>query len=308
MHRALKLFLTLALLVTTIITNGHAQAGNSGLAFLKLGIAGRAMAMGEATAGSISGAAATFYNPAGLVGTSSPFENQLMFMHKEWIQDTRTEFLGASIALGSMNSIGFSLISTTTSDIEIRTRPGIPEGTFTSRNFCLGASYAHALSDELTIGLTAKYLYQKILVDESTGFAFDIGGQYHTSIENLSIGAAIANLGSMGGLRSGSTQLPSLLRIGPAYAYDVEGLNARLTLGSDLLYILPERKSYVNAGGELMFNQAIAARLGYQFGSEARGLGAGIGIQHGIFKVDYAFNHVAADLGDAHTFSISLDL
>lgn len=229
-----------------------------------------------------------------------------MFMHKEWIQDTRTEFLGASIILDSENAIGFSLNSTTVSDIEIRTGPGTPEGVFTARNFSLGGSYAHTFSEDLRIGITGKFLYQKILIDESSGFGFDLGAQYKTSIENLSLGAVLANLGSMNGLRSEKTILPSLLRLGPAYSLGVEDINSTLSVASDFLYIFPESKSYVNVGGELFFNQLFAARLGYQFGSEGRGLAAGIGVAHGPFVLDYAYSHLSDDLGNSHGFSLTM--
>ena len=308
MNQVLKVSLASLILTSMAIQNGYAQAGQSGLAFLKLGVSARGMAMGDAMSATVSGAPATYYNPAGLLNSFGVSTAQIMFMHKEWIQDTRTEFLGSAISLDTQNAIGFSINSTTVSEIEIRTRPGIPEGTFTARNFALGASYAQSISDDLSIGLTGKALYQKILVDESSGFAFDAGAQYRTSIENLTLGLAIANLGSMGGFRSGKTELPSLLRVGPAYTYDLEAVNAKLALASDLLYIFPEHKSYVNAGGECTFNQIIAARFGYQFGSEGRGLAGGIGVLYGMFLLDYAYTHLGADLGNSHTISLALNL
>src|ERR1039457_3900285 len=98
-----------------------AQPGQSGMAFLKLGVSGRGTAMADAGSAFVTGAAATYYNPAGLIPVeSTPAASQLMFMHREWIQDTRMEFLGTSIALGDDNALGASINSTTVSDIEIR--------------------------------------------------------------------------------------------------------------------------------------------------------------------------------------------
>lgn len=303
----MKVCIATLVLIFTIPHNSYAQAGKSGLAFLKLGVSGRGLAMGDAMSATVSGAAATYYNPAGLLSISGTNNAQFMFMHKEWIQDTRMEFLGANILLDNENALGFSLNSTTVSDIEIRTRPGASEGQFTARNFSLGASYAHAFSDDLRIGISGKFFYQKILIDESSGFGVDLGAQYKTSIENLSFGAVLANLGSMRGLRSERTTLPSLLRIGPAYSYQIEGINSTLSVASDFLYIFPESKSYLNAGGELMFNQVVAARLGYQFGSEARGLAGGLGITYSIFVLDYAYSHLSSDLGNTHAISLALN-
>jgi len=288
----------------------HAQPGNSGLAFLKLGVSARGVSMGDAMSAHVDGAAATFYNPAGLVqpaGTGHP-GSELMFMHKEWIQDTRIEFLGAGVSLGSRDAIGLALSTSTVADIEIRTRPGDPEGTFTARDFSVSASYAHLLLENLRVGVTAKFLYEKILINESSGFAADIGAQWDTPIDQLSVGAVVANLGGMKALRNEAPTLPALLRVGPAYTLTLAVPAATLTLASDLVVIFPEKRSYLNAGGEFSFNHVVAARAGYQFGSAGRGLSAGVGIQSGIVALDYAYARLSSDLGNAHTISLAVGL
>jgi hypothetical protein len=286
-----------------------AQAGKSGLSFLKLGISGRGVAMGEAMSAHVSGAAATFYNPAGVL--LSPLVEQtaqVMVMHKEWIQDTRMEFLGASVNLSISDAIGVSVNSTTVADIEVRTRPGTPEATFTARNYAVGATYARALSDELTVGITGKFLFEKILVDEASGIGVDLGAQYRTSMEDLTIGLTLANLGTMSSLRNEKTTLPSLLRIGPAYSFTLPDLDATVAVAADYLTIFPEGKSYVNAGGEFLFSGAVAGRVGYQFGSDGRGFTGGVGVSYDLLSLDYAYVPVSHDLGNAHTISLSLNL
>ena len=307
MNPVLKTFVVAILLWPITPSSSPAQAGKSGLAFLKLGVSGRGLAMGDAMSATVTGAAATYYNAAGLLGSTDSKTAQLMFMHKEWIQDTRMEFLGTSILLDDENAIGFSLNSTTVSDIEIRTRPGPVEGSFTARNFSLGASYAHALSEDLRVGVTGKFLYQKILIDESSGFGIDAGAQYKTAIENLTVGAVIANIGAMDGLRGGKTTLPSLVRVGPAFAGELESISSSFALAADYLYIFPEQNSYLNTGGELVFNRIVSARLGYQWGSQGRGFSGGVGLSYGMFLLDYAYTHLRDDLGNTNTFSLALN-
>lgn len=284
-----------------------AQAGKSGLSFLKLGISGRGTSMADAMSAAVSGAASTYYNPAGLLNCRDSIGAQLMIMHKEWILDTRSEFLGASIPLNEEQAIGFAVNSTTVSDIEIRTRPGPAEGTFTARNFSLGVSYARVLSDEVCLGITAKFLFEKILVDQASGFAVDLGAQYRTPIENLFVGAAVANLGSLSEMSNEKTTLPSLLRVGPAYRFSVDNMESNVTFASDLLHVFPEGKSYVNLGGELVFDRTISARAGYRFGSEGRNFSAGVGVTYGIVGLDYAYEPLSADLGNTHTVSLVLN-
>lgn len=284
----------------------HAQAGKSGLSFLKLGVSGRSVAMADAMSASISGAAATHYNPAGIF-TPAETSGQILLMHKEWIQDVRSEFLGATVRLGEESAVGLSVNTATVSDIEIRTRPGTAEGTFSSRDYALGLSYARMLTDEFVVGATAKFLYEKIFLDESHGLAFDIGAQYTTSIENLKVGLALANLGSTNNLRSEKITLPSLLRVGPAYVLPFEETSSQLLLGSDLLYIFPEKKIYVNLGAEFLYNNLVAARAGYQIGSNGRGFAAGVGVHYDMFAVDYGFVPLSSNLGSGHTFSLVLN-
>ena len=77
-----------------------AQAGGAGLSFLKLGTSAKGIAMGDAMSAHVTGSAATHYNPAGLPRSGEEGNpGQILLMHKEWIQDTRTEFLAASVVL-----------------------------------------------------------------------------------------------------------------------------------------------------------------------------------------------------------------
>lgn len=294
------------LLALIIPAATHAQAGKSGLSFLKLGVSGRSLSMGDAMAATVAGAAATFYNPSGVLQTGE-HSAAILLTHKEWVQDYRSQFLGASFRLDEESAIGISVNTATVSDILIHTRPGPPEGTFTSRDFVAGVSYARSFSEDLKVGVTAKFLFEKIFVDDAHGFAVDIGAQYATSIDNLHVGAMLANLGSMNVLRNEATKLPSLLRLGPAYVVDLEDATSRVTVASDYVYIFPEKRSYINLGGEWLFDGVVAARTGYQLGSDARGISAGAGVRHGIFRVDYAFAPLSESLGNGHTFSLEIE-
>jgi hypothetical protein len=277
------------------------------MAFLKLGVSGRAVAMGDAMSASANGAVATYYNPAGILGPENG-SAQFLLMHREWIQDIRMQFLGVSVQLDEENALGLSVNTATVSDIQIRTRPGTAEGSFTSRDYVLTASYARRLSDKFQLGVTGKFLFEKIFVDDANGFAFDIGAQYRMPIENLRVGIALANLGSMNALRNEKITLPSLLRLGPAYTLNIESMTAQVMLASDLLYVFPEKRSYVNAGAEMLINDMVAARIGLQAGSTARRFVGGLGLRHGMFGIDYGFAPLSEDLGSAHTFSLTVTL
>lgn len=282
----------------------RAGSGESGLAFLKLGPSARGSSLGDALAASVTGAAATYYNPAGLVSNQSG--TGLMFTHREWIQDTRTENLAAGIRLGESDAFGLALNSTTISDIPIRTRPGTPEGLFTARNFSLSGSFAHAFADDFRAGVTVKFLYEKILVDEASGTAFDFGAQYMSGIDGLSFGLVFANLGSVGTLRNESSTLPSHVRIGVAYTHPLPELKGQVNISSDLIHVFPGSVDHVAAGVEFDWNSIVGLRAGYVSGFEGRSVSAGVGFTHGIVTLDYAFVPFSEGLGSSHIISLSV--
>jgi len=284
-----------------------AAGGASGMAFLKLGISARGVAMGDAMAASAAGAAATYYNPAGLITNGDvSATSDILLMHKEWIQDTRTEFLGAAIGLGADDAIGFSLNTTTVSDIEIRTRPGEAQGTFNTRNLAAGVSYAHRITEDVRVGVTARFLYEQILVDEASGVGCDIGIMVDTPVEGLVAGAAIANIGAMSALRTEATRLPLLARAGVAYPLTVSSADAHILLSADVLHLFHDKMTLGAVGAEATFAGLVAARVGYQAGSEGRGLSLGGGVHYGLFTFDYAFSRLAGELGNGHTLAVGI--
>jgi hypothetical protein len=288
--------------------SARAQVGNSGLAFLKLGVSGRSVAMGDALSAVVSGAAAAALNPAGLPGDHGARTNELMFMHREWIQDTRTEFLGACAALDAHNALGAFVNTTTVSGIEIRSIPGEAEATFTARDLAAGLSYGRSFDSTFSLGITVKFLYEKILVNETTGCGLDLGVQARLPIEGLSAGAVLSNIGSMSVLAAEPTKLPAAARVGFAYSPVIGENRSSLLVAGDLAYVLPESRLYENAGLEWTWQETISLRTGYQFGSSGRGFTAGLGVHYAFIMLDYAFARVSSDLGNGHIVSLAIAL
>jgi hypothetical protein len=280
-----------------------AQSGETGLSFLKLGVGARSVGMGEAHAAIASDATATYYNPAGLAEAN---KTSIVVMHKEWIQDVRTEFLGVNIPFEDF-AIGIGINTTNTGNIELRTQPGPSEGTFSSHDFAGGISIARKITPELSVGASFKFLYEKIFVDEAAGIGFDVGALYKSPVEGLRFAVVGSNFGSMGSLRSESIQLPSLLRLGGAYVHDVDMLHSTLTAGADFVKVFREDNTHLHTGLEVNYQETIAFRIGYLFGYETRGLTAGVGLRRNIFRLDYAFSPQSEDLNNGHTLSVGVE-
>ena len=287
-------------------SRGFAQAGSTGLSFLKIGIGGRTVAMGDAGVASAAHGTASHYNPGLLASQSHP---SITLMHNAWVQDVTTQYLGASLPLDGL-TLGFHLGLTSVADIEIRTVPGDPVGTFSSRSFTSGMTAAFPLSDEIEFGATAKFLFEKIDVNEATGYAFDAGVVIRPFSEGdlkpLTAGVCIANLGSMSDLRNEPSSLPSLLRYGLSYAIPMEALEGAILLEADGLTIFDAKTTHVNVGVEVDYDQSLYARLGYQTGYEARGFTAGVGAGFSVLRFDYAVTPWSEGFGLAHTVSLSV--
>lgn len=286
-----------------------AQAGGSGLAFLKLGVSARSNAMADAMTAHVTGSAAPFANPAGLAAPApAALRSELQFMHREWIQDARMQFLGAGLQLGEEDALGLGLYTASVSGIEVRNRPGTPEATFDARSLAVAASYARRVDEDLSLGATVKVLYEKMLVDDAFGWGVDLGAQYRTPWEGVRAGAVLANLGSMSTLRNESSTLPASLRAGLAYDADLASISSAFTLAADAVFVFPSSTVVAAVGGELRVVQAVAVRAGYQFGETARGVSAGIGLRWNFVGFDYAYAPLSDDLGNTHTLSLVVGL
>jgi len=293
------------LIVLTILLSGLSSvfaqndgAGNTGLSFLKLGVTSRAVSLGEAVVSSTTDASATFYNPAALTMGS---DVNMLFMHNEQVLGIRTEYLAAKFRLNKV-SLGLSLNNTSVSDIEVREIPGEPLDKFNAQNFALGLSAGYKINDMLQVGVTAKFLYEKIYLDNASGYAFDFGGLY--SKDFLSVGAVIANIGSMNELRNESSTLPASVRFGASYLIILTGLNGGLRIGADGYKVFDGGKFHVNGGVEFIYKDFLRLRAGYQSGYENKNITTGLGLKYQAFSLDYAFAPYKYSLGSSHTITL----
>jgi hypothetical protein len=263
--------------------------------------------MGDAASASAVGAEATLSNPGGLPSAFREGQStEVVAVHKEWIQDASLQFLSAAFSLGDGEACAVSASSSSSGEIDLRDRPGPPEGSFIARNASIGATYARPLSDVLSAGLTVKFLYEKILIDEAGGFGVDAGLRWAGPVEGLVIGAAILHLGGMQRLRSEATRLPTTVRAGAAWTGQFSGGSPFVTAALDVAHTVRERRTTLHAGADVRIFEVLSLRAGYQVGESTRGLSAGAGIRYGIAGLDYAYAPLSADLGSTHTIGVRL--
>lgn len=294
-----RAFLLVLVLSSVIIPQ---SAGNSGLSFLKIGFGARNIAMGDIGVVSSNDLTSLNYNPAILAGYTSP---EIIFTHNEWLQDVRSEVFGGSVRFLGL-PLAFGVNTTRVPDIEVRTRPGDAESKFTAQFFSGSASTGFYLLDNLSIGATAKYIYEGMFSDDANGWGFDFGAFYTTSIEGLSIGAAVRNLGSMNQLRFEETKLPSDFSFGAQYFFALNNINSEVKVGTAYQKYTDSDDSHINIGTEFYYDKLLALRAGYQTGYESKGFSAGVGLTWSKLFFDYGFVPFKYNLGTTHIISIKL--
>jgi hypothetical protein len=294
----MKKFLLIFILASSYI---FAQsAGNAGLSFLKFGFGARNIAMGDAGASASNDLSALYYNPSRLALIE---KNEVLIMHSSWIQDVNSELFGIKWNMfGLPWAIGLNY--TNISDIEIRTRPGEPDSKFNANYFFGSLSTGFYVWDKLSFGTTIRYLYEGLLSDEANGWGFDFGLNYETPFRGLSVSTVIKNIGSMNALRKQETQLPTDFRLGSAYKFGVESAKLDFIAVAEFQKYLDTDDIHLNLGGDVIYDQIIALRLGYQSGYEAKSFTGGIGLMWGSLRFDYTYMPFTLDLGNANLFSL----
>lgn len=275
------------------------SAGENGLSFLKLSFGAKNAALSDLAVAYSDDATALFYNPALLA--KDPININLT--HNQSIQDLRSQNLSFGF---NYESINFALgVNTTSVDgIEVRNVPGEAITKFNANYFFGSLSAATFVAEKISLGVTFKYLYEGLYSDEATGYGVDFGVAYEQIIPHLNLGMSFRNLGSMNELRNTKTELPKDLRFGAAYDLELNTINSKIIILAGLNKYLNEDNIYSALATDIIYDNFLSLRLGYQFGIEAKNFSTGFGIYWNNFKLDYAFIPYKYNLGSNNIISV----
>jgi len=274
------------------------------MAFLKIGVGGRAIGLGGAYTAVAEDATATYWNPAGLAFLQ---RGELSFTHNRWIQDVKSEFVGMAFPKGK-SSFGLSFISTNVDGIERRIKPTTkPIGIIQAHDVAAALSYSRKLGENLSWGITFKYLYEKIYIESAWGLAVDFGLLYRTGIPGLKLGLSGQNFGKTSKFKEKPISLPRIFRIGMAYSLPQEILGGSFLLATDLVHLLGSN-SHVNIGAEFNFQEKLFFRMGYQTNYKERGLTWGIGLGMSRCRLDWGYMPFSSGLGNTHRISVRVKI
>ncbi len=299
-------------------TLGGQRAGISTAQFLKIGVGGRATAMGDAFIAVANDASALFWNPAGV----SQIENdQVMFSQNEWVVDIKHEFLGAvyHLSVWMLSSIVTALHM---EDMPVTTEFQ-PYGTgefFKFGDIAVGVTYSRKMTEQFSFGGTIRYLEETLDKLKMRGIMIDLGTYYWTGLGSTRFAVAITNFGNelspdgkvvLFGKREKSNwqsfSPPTMFRIGFAFEpYETE--EHRVTTSIQLNHP-NDNSENVSLGAEYSWRKMLSLRAGYKINVDEQDFtfGAGVTLPVAIadVTVDYAYANFER-LGSAHRFSLIL--
>lgn len=308
MRKGWQITSLIILMMLSLVISSFAKSskvGTSGAQFLKIGVGGRATAMGGVYTGVADDISAIYWNPGGIAQIQS---KEILLMQNYWFQDISHQFAAFAMPVGNIGVFGLSATLLQVKDLEKRTVDAVSsEGTFKSQDQAIALTYGRRLGEKLTVGGNVKMLSSKIDTENASAVAADVGALMKTGVKGLNVGLAVTNIGGKYKFIDEGDKLPMAVKLGGGYKI----LNDSLTLALDVIYPNDNDLLY-GAGVEyaLKFGQSfdMALRTGYRTGVDTgglSGLAAGVGFTiKKMIGIDFAWAPYG-DLGNSYRVSLS---
>lgn len=278
------------------------ELGSTTAGFLKIGVGARAIGMGGAFTSIADNPSALYWNTAGLRRMDNP---QAEFSHQSWYQDVHIENLLITFP-GRKVSFGAGLTYLNFGQIKTYDIAGNPGDDLSMYNLALTFGVATNVTENIMVGVSAKYIEQSFEIVKGRAFAGDIG--ILADYGGVNIGVAAVNLGTKMKYIAVEEDLPAAIRIGLSMRqfqdralFSIEGyspFNGQMALHQGL-----EMKIYDQffARSGLVYQTKTVSEIG------ALTYNLGIGLGYGGGRFDYTFMPSDNYGTDAvHNFSISL--
>jgi hypothetical protein len=297
---------------------GFEKVATTSFQFLKVMTDARSTSMGEAYCSVARGAESVFWNPAALARFGG---TDLSISYVDWLLDTRQASIGFAHDLGNWGALGFQAIMVDIGEIEVTRvdalgfigdtyNPGLTGETIHPSAFVLGGSYARALTDKFTFGLTAKVVHENLELESKTALAFDGGLTFDTGYRSLKLAAVIRHFGREIKYVDKSYPMPQTFTLGisgnllsPSQFLLFPSEDHRLLLSYDLSHPRDYDQQH-HLGAEYSFREVIFLRAGYKFNYDEEGLTLGFGLKAGRLRFDYSYAQFGEYFHSVHRFSI----
>ena len=323
--KILLMLLICGFAVVDTFGSGQNRAGTNAAPELLIPVGSRYLAMGGANVADAIGLEAIYWNPAGVALTSTT--TNAIFSYRKYIADMNMDYAAVSGSFG-IGTFALSFRDLNVGQIQVTTMDA-PDGTgelFSPTYMVLGLTYSKALTDRVSVGVTANLINERWAAVNTSGFAFDIGVQYRNlfDVQNLALGVVVKNLGgsltydgnalyvqadavnsdrgqTFYKVQAQSAELPSQIMLGLSYSYKFDEDNSVSVAGSFVNnnYTYDEYR----AGAEYSYKNIVYLRLGGMKSPDAapisnpniwQGVYFGVGLNFKDFtdmdiSVDYAY-------------------
>jgi hypothetical protein len=317
----------LLVLIVSISLAQNRKAGLNSMAFLNVGVGARNVGLGSAATSITNDVNQVFWNPAGSALKDESI--QVAFNYDKWIGDLNHNCAAVAYNLRDIGTISLGIITLGVSDIpaDRDVFPDIPtlqaqqidtktSSTYSYMDMAISLTYAKYLLDNLSLGVSLKYLSETIDDMNSNTFAVDVGSNYNIGnvfqqdgigIYDWKISAKMCNLGGDIKFYDYPAPIPLTFSIGTSFM--------PVNLDATKLMILfdgvkpQDGPQYYVLGAEVGIMNMLSLRTGYKisysgskdegtrwreaFENTIEGISFGVGLKVPVegynINVDYAY-------------------
>ena len=306
----------LALSIGAAAQDGEVSAagGTSAMQFLNIGASPRSWGMG----GVQTGTQKNEYAQSGSVA-AVPFWDETLAAGASYTlwQPASSNMLavGAAWNIGGRFGVSFGAQTGLNPAYELTNSDGVPDGSFSPFDLRLGAGFAWRIIDDLSVGVGLNYASSSLAPagENYSGslscFAADVQIMY--VIDGFDISLSASNLGTPVTSASGqSFSLPMNARLAAGYGNDFgrHHLSAGIEGG---MFFGDASAIFAGVGAEYMYNELVAVRAGWHYGSEKAGIptfaSVGLGLHFAGVSIDAAYLIASAGspLQNSMSFGVS---
>lgn len=301
-----KVFLFTLLTVMAMAT--QAQESKEVYSFLRLPVSAHAAALGGDNITFMDDdPTVIFHNPALLNNVSDKSINVNFMTYMEGSNTASASFVRA---FKERATWGVSAQYMAYGSIKETTVDNVETGTFSPKDIALAGSFAYMLGNNISGGITGRFISSTIANYSSAAVAVDLGVNYFNETIGLSVSAVAKNLGGqIKAYHDDFERIPFDLQIGISKQFE----RAPLVLHATMNRLNNWEQGFIKhlaVGADIKIGQTVYLAAGYNFrrssemkiteneGSSSHGagisLGAGLQLQRFKLQLAYAKYHVSA--------------
>lgn len=298
----------LIILIALLWAKSWAQESQTAYNFLRLPVSAHVGALGgENISITDDDASLIFHNPALINGVSDKSINLNYMTYMEGVKVASAAFVKG---VGNRATWGVMAQYMDYGSIKETSESGEILGDFSSKDIMIGGTFAYALSNTISGGVSAKFISSTIAGYSSLAVGVDLGLNYYNDEQDLSVSIVGKNLGGqVKAFEDEFENIPFDLQVGATkrltnspFRFSAaitrltdwdEALKNHLAFGIDLLL---GDNIYVAGGYNFRRHNEMAISDGDSESSHGAGLsfGAGISLERFKLNVAYAKYHVSA--------------